>query len=71
MHIVYPDRENFSQTLKEADNNSFSFIVVVTTALNAVSTGSLKACLDECVRVLKHGGLLFVQGRPHYLLESA
>jgi len=64
MHIVYPDRENFGQTLKEADSSSLNFIVVVTAALNPANTDSLKACLDECVRVLKHGGLLFVQGRP-------
>ena len=70
MHIVYPDRENFAQMLKGADDNSFNFIVIVTAALNLASTDSLKACLDECVRVLKHGGLLFVQGRPDYLLES-
>jgi len=69
MHIVYPDRENFSQTLKEADNNSFNFIVVVTAALDPVNTDGLKACLDECVRALKTGGLLFVQGRPDYLPE--
>ncbi len=69
MHIVYPDRENFGQMLKMADNNSLNFIVIVTAALNPASTDSLKACLDECVRVLKHGGLLFVQGRPDYLPE--
>ncbi|MGA9348010.1 MAG: DNA methyltransferase [Anaerolineae bacterium] len=69
MHIVYPDRENFGQTLKEAGNNSFHFIVVVTAALNLADCGKLKAYLDECVRVLKHGGLLFVQGRPDYLPE--
>ena len=67
MHIVYPDRENISQMLKEADDSSCNFIVVVTAALNPASTDSLKACLDECVRALKHGGLLFVQGRPDYL----
>ena len=69
MHIVYPDKENFSQMLKEADDSSFNFIVVVTAVLDPVNTDSLKTCLDECVRVLKHGGLLFVQGRPDYLPE--
>jgi len=69
MHIVYPDRENFGQTLKRVGNHSLNFIVVITAALNPVNTDRLKACLDECVRVLKHGGLLFVQGRPGYLPE--
>jgi len=69
MHIVYPDREKFGQMLKEADSNSFSFIVVVTAALNPINTDRLKADLDECGRVLKNGGLLFVQGCPDYLPE--
>ena len=37
--------------------------------LDPVNTDRLKAYLDECVRVLKHGGLLFVQGSPDYLPE--
>jgi len=69
MHIVYPDREDFGQTLNEAGDNCLNFIVVVTAALNPINTDSLKAYLDECVRVLKHGGLFFVQGRPDYLPE--
>ncbi len=69
MHIVYPDRKNFDQMLKEAGNNSLNFIVLVTAALNPADCDKLEACLDECVRVLKHGGLLFVQGRPEYLPE--
>jgi len=43
MHIVYPDRENFGQILKRADNNSFNFIVVVTAALDSINTDELKA----------------------------
>jgi len=69
MHIIYPDRKSFNQTLKEADNDSFNFIVVVTAALDSVNAGRLKTQLDECVRVLKDGGVLFVQGRPEYLPE--
>ncbi|MEA3308464.1 MAG: DNA methyltransferase [Chloroflexota bacterium] len=69
MHIVYPDRKSFNKTLEEADDNSFDFIVVVTAALNSVNVSRLKTQLDECVRVLKSGGVLFVQGRPEYLSE--
>ena len=69
MHFVYPDIENFGQTLKEAGNNSLHFIVVVTAVLSPSNTNKLKACLDECVGALKNGGLLFVQGRPEYLPE--
>jgi len=69
MHIVYPDRTNFNRTLEEVRDNSLDFIVVVTAALNPLNPARLKAYLDECVRVLKNGGLLFVQGCPEYLPE--
>ena len=69
MQIAYPDRANFGQILKEALNNSLDLIVVITAALNPVKADSLKAYLAECVRALKNGGLLFVQGRPDYLPE--
>ncbi|MEA3344900.1 MAG: DNA methyltransferase [Chloroflexota bacterium] len=55
--------------LKEAESSSLNFIVVVTAALNSANGGELKAYLDECVRGLRKGGLLFVQGRPEYLPE--
>jgi len=48
---------------------TLDFILVVTAALSPANTDSLEAHLDECVRALKHGGLLFVQGRPEYLPE--
>ena len=67
MHIVYPDRNSFNRTLRETDNNSLDFIVVATVALDL--NLNLNLTLNECVRVLKNGGLLFVQGRPEYLPE--
>ncbi|MEA3351834.1 MAG: DNA methyltransferase, partial [Chloroflexota bacterium] len=69
MNIVCPDRKNFNQTLKDAQDDSFNFIVVVTAALDLSNIGKLKILLDECVRVLKNEGVLFVQGRPEYLPE--
>ena len=69
MHIVYSDRKSFNQTLKETEDNSFNFIVIITDALGPVDVGRLKTQLDECTRVLKNGGVLFVQGRPEYLPE--
>jgi len=53
MRIVYPDKANFSQALKEARNDSVDLIVVVTTAFEAINLDSLKEDLAECVRVLK------------------
>jgi DNA modification methylase len=69
MRIIYPGREDFGQALKEAGDNFFDFIVIVTAALNPADTGRLKECLGECARVLKDGGLLFVQGTPDHLPE--
>ncbi len=69
MHIAYPERDEFLRVLKEAADRSVDFIVIVTAALTPTDTSDVKAHLAECVRVLKDGGLLFVQGRPDYLPE--
>jgi DNA modification methylase len=69
MHVIYPARRDFCRTLEEADSNSLNFIVVITAALTPADSDELKAYLGECMRVLKNGGLLFVQGRPEYLPE--
>jgi len=69
MHIVYPDRENFIHVLKETSDDFFSFIMFITDAIGPINIDSLKKQLNECVRVLKNGGVLFVQGRPEYLSE--
>ena len=69
MHVIYPNRENFAQTLEKADDSSLNFIVVVAAALYPGDADRIKVCLGECVRVLKNGGLIFVQGRLDYLPE--
>lgn len=69
MNIVYPDRKGFKQRLEETDTNSLDFIVIITAAFGSVNIQKLKIYLDECMRVLKEGGVLFVQGRPEYLPE--
>ena len=69
VHIVCPDRENFGRALKGASSNSLDFILVVTAQLDPGNPTRLKEYLGECMRVLKNGGLLFVQGRPDYLPE--
>lgn len=60
--VAYLEKREFCRALQEARSNSLDFIVVITAALDPADTAGLKACLDECVRVLKDGGLLFVQG---------
>lgn len=67
MYIVSPNKKSFTQTIKESDNDSFNFIVFITAALDPVDIDAFKKQLKECERVLKDGGVLFVQGLPEYL----
>ncbi|MDZ7331706.1 MAG: DNA methyltransferase [candidate division KSB1 bacterium] len=69
MNIIYPQRDEFLSLLKTTAANSLDFIVIVTAAFTPLKADDLKKILYECVRVLKSGGLLFVQGRPEYLPE--
>lgn len=66
MRIVYPDRASFEQTLRGMSDRSVDF-ALVTTVLDLGNIEGLKRILDECARVLKDGGLLFVHGCPEYL----
>ncbi|RME43220.1 MAG: site-specific DNA-methyltransferase [Caldilineae bacterium] len=65
MNISYPSRANLLEDLSKRDSDSLDFIILVTGALNA--DAPLFAILQEAVRVLKNGGLLFVQGTPDVL----
>lgn len=67
MQIAYPEKATLRQTLQEAPDNSLDMIVIVTGALEWTDTSSLQTLMSECVRALKEGGLLFVQGCPDYL----
>jgi site-specific DNA-methyltransferase (adenine-specific) len=69
MQITYPDKSGITRLLTESHDNSLDFIVLVTAALNLADMDGLKTMLSDCARVLKKGGLLFVQGRPDYLPE--
>ncbi|MBM4045515.1 MAG: site-specific DNA-methyltransferase [Planctomycetes bacterium] len=69
MEIVYPTGHRLGEHLRNAGNGALDFIVLITGAFERVSLGDLKGHLDECVRSLKEGGLLFVQGLPQYLSE--
>jgi len=69
MSIAYPDGDNFAQVLKNTPNNSLDFIVLVSAAFAPLKINDQKTYLSECIRALKKGGLLFVQGRPDYLPE--
>ena len=69
MHLTYPRAKDLHYTLKGLPAESLHFIVLITAALNPHDRDALKETLTECVRVLRPGGLLFVQGRPEYLPE--
>jgi len=67
MEIEYLHKENLIQTLKRTPSNSIDAIVLITGKHDSSGLDEIKTCLDEGARVLKNGGLLFVQGRPEYL----
>ena len=69
LQILYPSRLDFHRALKESPDGSLDVVVVHTAALIPLGLESLPTCLDESVRALRDGGLLFVQGRPEYLPE--
>lgn len=69
MNIMYPTHDQLASTLENTASNSLDFMVIVTAAFVPLNITTLKKYLSECIRVLKNGGLLFVQGRPDYLPE--
>ena len=69
MHILCPSKASLYSTLRHLGSNSLDFIVLVSGAMKPEPAASSTPCLEECVRVLRDGGLLFVQGCPEYLPE--
>jgi DNA modification methylase len=69
MQIAYPNRLDFHQALKEPPDGALDVVVVVTAALSPSNPETLRTILDESIRALRDGGLLFVQGCPDYLPE--
>jgi len=69
VRVAYLDQDRFQQALRETEAGALDCVVAVTAALDPTNPDGLKAVLDEGIRALKDGGLLFVQGRPDYLPE--
>ena len=67
MEIEYPNKDQLLETLREMPDACLDFILLITGALDTGILSQLKEYLNECIRVLKPGGLLFVQGQPEYL----
>jgi site-specific DNA-methyltransferase (adenine-specific) len=65
--VDIPSKADFFATLEQASSNSVDSIVMITGSKELISDISITRYLDECIRVLKKGGLLFVQGIPSQL----
>jgi site-specific DNA-methyltransferase (adenine-specific) len=67
--IHYPTKEHLLPLLKQTPAYSVDLILLITGAFEPGERQGLFDYLAECERVLKKGGLLFVQGQPDYLPE--
>ncbi|MBD3308352.1 hypothetical protein GF339_18085 [candidate division KSB3 bacterium] len=67
MNISYIPHTELWQTLKKCDTHSLEFVILVTGALDTNDRQSVFELLHETVRVLKNGGVVFVQGIPNIL----
>ncbi len=67
MNVSYVQRIELLEELSRRDSNSLEFVILVTGALDTSDKQSLFSLLQEAVRVLKNGGVLFVQGIPSVL----
>lgn len=67
--IITPTNNDLLITLEQSQTNSVDTIVLITGALEAGEINSIFNYLKESIRVLKKGGLLFVQGLPYNLPE--
>ena len=69
MTISYVTHRDLWDKLTNQPADSLAFVVLVTGALDPHGRPSLFSYLKECVRILKEGGVLFVQGLPSVLPE--
>ncbi|NKQ35967.1 MAG: site-specific DNA-methyltransferase [Chloroflexi bacterium] len=69
MNITYLSQQRLLPNLEMQPSDSVEFLFLVTGAMGLVDAQFLEPYLDEAVRVLKQGGVLFIQGLPCYLAE--
>lgn len=67
MNIYYISHTKLLTDLSQRNSNSLEFVMLITGALDDADEQRLPALLLEAVRVLKDGGVLFVQGIPAVL----
>jgi DNA modification methylase len=69
MNIAYLRKFELLDKLSNQDSGSLEFMFLVTGALDVNDKPLLISILQEAVRALKNGGVLYVQGMPSYLPE--
>lgn len=69
MRLTYAGQADFHRAVSKSDDGSLDFIVLNVGAFQRKDPQALQPILRECIRALKRGGLLFVQGMPEYLPE--
>jgi site-specific DNA-methyltransferase (adenine-specific) len=69
MIVDYIDGHSSPQLLGQQLDKSIDAIILISGALDKRDLDSVKHSLDESIRVLKDGGLFFLQGTPDYLPE--
>ena len=65
MRISRPSSDDLLRELRQTPDGSLDFVVLTSGALGS----ELTPCLNESIRALRYGGLLFLQGRPETLPE--
>ena len=71
MELTYLPKKDLLSTLQKWSDRSFDFVVVAASGLPIFDTKEIAALLDQCARVLRDDGMLFVQGYPEILPEMA
>jgi len=67
MELVEVRANEFEGVIRESPEGSADFAIILLGALSDIERREADVFLAEIVRVLKPGGLLFVQGTPEYL----
>ncbi|MGB9589106.1 MAG: hypothetical protein ACPL7O_13080, partial [Armatimonadota bacterium] len=67
MRLTYAGQADFHRAVSKSDDGSIDFIVLNVGAFLRRDPQALQPIIRECIRALKRGGLLFVQGMPEYL----
>jgi DNA modification methylase len=65
--VEFPTKDELFNVISNSPSNSVDSIIIITGALIPCDFVQLKNLMNESIRVLREGGLLFVQGYPENL----